>query len=118
MNFMHLIQFHRTVLLVMCVWLMVGMRWREEWRCAEVECGELLGIESTSLNGATAMPESHADSWDILHSVSTIAIVECNLSLLRSSSLTKALDDLFLLAGSQYRDSKNLIACTYYMNQS
>jgi len=83
MNCMHLIQFHQTVLLVMCVWLMDGMRWREGWRCAEVECGEPLGIEIISLNGATTMPESHADSWDILHSVST-TIVHCNLSLLRS----------------------------------
>jgi len=83
MNCMHLIQFHQTVLLVMCVWSMDEMRWREGWRCAEVECGEPLGIESFSLNGATAMLESLADSWDILHSVSTIAIVHCNLSLLR-----------------------------------
>ena len=52
-------QFHRRAPLVMSDLLMETMRWRGEWRCAEVECGEQF---MTTVDGTIMMQKSHADN--------------------------------------------------------
>ena len=51
----------------MSLLLMETVRWREGWRCAEVECGEQF---MTTVDGTSMMHESYVDNWDILQSVS------------------------------------------------
>ena len=53
----------------MSLLLMETMRWRGEWRCAEVECGELF---MTMLDGVSVMHKSLVDNWVILLNVSCI----------------------------------------------
>jgi len=60
MNCMHLIQFHRTVLLVMCIWSMDGMRWREGWRCVCMAAG----APCVTMSGMRRMQPWFAGNWD------------------------------------------------------
>jgi len=46
---------------------MGGVRWRGEWRCAEVGCGEQFMI---AMDGISIMRKSHASNWDTLPIVS------------------------------------------------
>ena len=62
-----ILQSHPPVPLVMSLLLMETIKWRGEWRCAEVECGELF---MTTVDGTSVMLESHVDNWDTFQSVS------------------------------------------------
>ena len=79
LDLLPLLQFHLTVLLVMCVWLMEGMRWKEEWRCAEMRCGE----QSLSPPGIILMLKSLAVSWDTLQGVSAYSYEYCSIAVAR-----------------------------------
>ena len=62
-----ILQFHPPVPLAMSDLLMEVVRWRGEWRCVKVECGELF---FTAVDGTSMMHKSHVDNWDTLQSVS------------------------------------------------
>ena len=75
-------QYHPTAILEMYAWWMVVVTWREEWKCATMECGQLW-LTTTGINGITIMLVWYVINWDSMIIVSrlnsTISIINIHI---------------------------------------